>query len=280
MLEHVEGLWAKFKPYADAHFLEELRSGQPGKFQQRYWEMYLGNWLIERGFKLLPPRAEGPDVAIQLPDRRVFFEAIAPGPGDGPDRVPDVEPQPWTPGEKLEAREVPSGPIVLRWTSAFHVKAQKLREYLDSGIIAPTDSCVIAINSCQLGVFGFDGISTFPAAVEAVYPVGPQQVHFTVGQPEKTTVDLKHRPAVEKLNKSTVATTPFMNKEFAHVSAVLATHKDDAHMYCYPGRPLALVHNQHAAVPLAPKQIPVDVEYWAEPVEGGLRIRQDPERTS
>lgn len=275
---HLEELWTKFHPYADTNFIEELESSDSGKFHQRYWEMFLGAWLIDMGFQLLPHNNEGPDIAIQLNDRKVFFEAIVPGPGDGPDKVPELIPQVWEPGVKLEAKDVPSNQILMRWTSAFHTKAQQFRKYIDSGIVSGKDSCVIAINSCLLGHFGFDGISSFPAALEAVYPIGPQQVHFTQNQPEKTTVDLQHRPSVEKSNKSPIKTTPFMSDEFGFISALIATHKSDAHMFCYPGRPVALIHNLHAAVPIARKQIPADYEYWAEPINGGLRMRQDPER--
>lgn len=275
---HLEDLWAKFRPYSDMNFLEEFQSGDSGKFQQRYWEMFLGAWLIDKGFQLLPHSDEGPDIAVQLNAHKIFFEAIVPGPGDGPDKVPELIPQVWQPGVRLEARDVPSNQILMRWTSAFHTKAQQFRKYVDTGIVSKNDSCVIAINSCQLGPFGFNGISNFPAALEAVYPIGPQQVHFTPNQPDKTTVDLLHRPSIEKSNKSPIKTTPFMTDDFAFISAIIATHKSDAHMFCYPGRPVALIHNLHAAVPIARKQIPADYEYWAEPINGGLRMRQDPER--
>jgi type I restriction enzyme S subunit len=278
-IKHIDALWKIFEPFADTNFQAEFQSNEPGKFQQRYWEMHLGCWLLNKGFKLLAHKSEGPDIAIQLPDRKLFIEAIAPGPGSGPDKVPDITPQPWKPGEKLEVREVPSKQIILRWTAAFHVKAQCIQKYHEAGIITPKDSCIIAINSCQLGAFGFDGISTFPAAVEAVYPIGPQQVHFTIGQPEKTTSDLQYRPEVEKLNKSTVTTTPFMGKNFSYVSAILAAHRNELFMYCQPEQSLVLVHNQHAAAPIIRKELPVDIEYWVEPIDSGIRIRQDPERS-
>ena len=278
IFNHLEELWGKFRSYADTNFQEELQCGDSGKFQQRYWEMFLGAWLIDKGFQLLPHRDNGPDITIQLSGLKVFFEAIAPGPGDGPDKVPELKPQLWEPGVKLEARDVPSNQILMRWTSAFYTKAQQFKKYIDSGIISTNDSCVIAINSCQLGPFGFDGISNYPAALEAVYPIGPQQVHFTPDQPSKTTVDLQHRPSIKKSNKSPIKTTPFMNDEFAFISAIIATHKSDAHMFCYPEHPVALIHNLHAAVPIARKQIPADYEYWAEPIDSGLRMRQDPER--
>jgi hypothetical protein len=48
--QFIEALWARFEPYADHHFLNEF------SYQciPRFWEMYLGWALLERGLTLIP----------------------------------------------------------------------------------------------------------------------------------------------------------------------------------------------------------------------------------
>jgi hypothetical protein len=275
--EHLNELWVAFRSYADPNFVKEFCSGDSDKLRQRYWEMYLGVWLLERDFKLLPHRDAGPDIGVEILGRRIYFEAITPTAGSGDDRVPPLETQPWKPGESLAAKEVPASQIVLRWTAAFHEKARRFKEYLDAKIIQPVDACVIAINSCQTHFFGFDGISGYPAIMEAVYPIGPRQIQWVIDHPEQTSVNLTHRPSIQKSNQSLVETAPFLGDKFPYISAVLATHRNEWHKYSYPIHPIVLVHNVRAAIPIIQKQFPVDTEYRVEILDGAMKILVEPE---
>jgi hypothetical protein len=42
--EKLDKLWIKYEPYADKHFLDQVRTN----FHQRSWEMYVGNVLLEK----------------------------------------------------------------------------------------------------------------------------------------------------------------------------------------------------------------------------------------
>lgn len=272
VVKHIEDMWTKFEPHADAHFIPEISSGDEGKFQQRYWEMLLGCWFLDQGLRLLPHRDKGPDLIVEYNGSRIFFEAVAPGPGTTADRVQELVPQRLG-EEPLKVNRVPDKEMLLRWTTAFHEKFKRFFEYLQGGIVQPSDACVIAINSAQINpFFGFRGISTYPAALETVYPIGCQQVTFHLEQPEKTTTGLQYRPAIEKANKSQVATTPFINPEYAMISAVLATHKDDNHILNSP-KPYILVHNLLARNPIPHGLLPVGSEYWLEQGEAEYKIR-------
>ena len=68
-----EKLWEKFEPYADGHFLSEIKSDE--KFQDRFWEMHLGNVLLEKGFNI-SSKNKGPDFKIDLNGQIIWIEAI------------------------------------------------------------------------------------------------------------------------------------------------------------------------------------------------------------
>ena len=82
-----EYLWPLYRHLADPNFRTDARN----HFNQRFWEMYLACTLIVRGFELHRLGSEGPEFYFIFGGRRVWVEAVAPGPGTGPDRVPETE---------------------------------------------------------------------------------------------------------------------------------------------------------------------------------------------
>jgi type I restriction enzyme S subunit len=124
----VESLWKRFYPYADSHFRQDARN----HLLQRFWEMYLAVMLLDKGFKVSKHGHNGPEFWAQIDGRRVWFEAVAPTAGTGPDQVPEL-----VAGE--EATEVPDEQILLRFTNAL---AEKRKCYMDAVakcIIAPEE---------------------------------------------------------------------------------------------------------------------------------------------
>ncbi len=77
--------------------------------------MYLALTLSERGFKLKRVRDEGPEFYFEYNTRKVWVEAVARGPGEGKDRVP----------ESRNGDTVPTEKILLRFTNALAEKSNK-----------------------------------------------------------------------------------------------------------------------------------------------------------
>ena len=82
--EKFEKLWQNFKPYADNHFLTEIKTN----FHQRSWEMYVGNVLLEKKLSI-ESKNEGPDFIV---NDNIYIECVAPTKGDPakPDSVPEM----------------------------------------------------------------------------------------------------------------------------------------------------------------------------------------------
>lgn len=110
-----ESLWQRYSPYADRHFLAEIRT----QFNQRFWEMYLGVAILNHGYKLHRVGDHGPEFGIDINGRRYWLEAITPTSGEGPDAVPPLE------YGARAARRVPQEQIILRITSALATKRAK-----------------------------------------------------------------------------------------------------------------------------------------------------------
>ncbi|QKK08974.1 MAG: hypothetical protein HND58_12930 [Planctomycetota bacterium] len=155
-VEHVEELWPRFRPFADHRFLDEFRAAVGALesatestardrafrgMQQRYWEMYLACGLLDRGIRVVPfdeRPSSGPDILVELESTRLWIECIVPEPGQSADAV--IEPS------EGRATSVPDEGIGLRLLSAVREKRKRFREYVDDGIVHPTDAQVIAIN--------------------------------------------------------------------------------------------------------------------------------------
>jgi type I restriction enzyme S subunit len=160
--EFVAQLWRIYKPYSDPHFREDAKN----HFLQRFWEMYLAVTLINKGFNIERAGNEGPEFYFVKNDKRIWVEAIAPGPGEGADRVPEPEPG--------VATEVPTEKILLRYTHALVEKTNRYKDALEKEIIKPEDGYILAVN-CRAIPHAPYG-NTMPYYIQAYLPFGPYAV--------------------------------------------------------------------------------------------------------
>jgi hypothetical protein len=141
---------------------------------------------------------------------------------------------------------VPHDQILLRWTAAFKEKWEKLGKYLKDGIVGENDAYVIAINGCHLGALPLHhGISRYPYALEAVYPVGPLAYRIN---PETNRIGnpfVSERFSIRNANGSPVQTTPFVDPAYSGVSAIIACTMDRSTEATLP---VDVIHNHFAHV--------------------------------
>jgi hypothetical protein len=125
----------------DSHFAQELDRDA----HARLWEMMVAKILKSEGYK---PKStdHGPDFVVEKDGKRVFIEAICPGPGDegNPNSVPPI-----VYGAPI-AQDVPVAQIVLRIRGAIEEKKRKYTQYLEQGIVSASDVCMIAVSSSKL----------------------------------------------------------------------------------------------------------------------------------
>lgn len=258
--QSVENICKRFiaSGIADPNFESELCSGNESRFWQRFTEAALTCEVLDAGLEIEQHR-NGPDLCIKHKNQKVWIEFICPEPAGIPSD--------WLALEPSGCKNFPHEAMLLRWTSAIKEKSEKLLGsqfnggYLQKGIVGPEDSYVIAVNGRQLrGAFAaLNGISQLPFAVEAVFAVGPYQLHIDRGSLDVVREDYQHRPYVKKITGASVPAYTFLDERFSAVSAIWATDFDD----CFAlgnQKALAVVHN-----PLAINQLPAYLlPAWSE----------------
>jgi hypothetical protein len=214
----LDAMWVVYEPYADPDFRESFARDP----DSRFWEMYLGCSLIDAGKTLLPVarrlRQGGqPDLCILDTGRRIWVEAIAPGPGDpGPNQVRG--PVPVNQGGGFGP--MPIRQVQLRTTSALLTKSRKVNHYLSEGVIGPDDVRLIAIGAGRFGLYARE--RPLPLIMSAVFPIGDEYVSISKGN--GAIVDHGFQPSFEIVRhgqKATVRRTAFVGREFAPISGIV-----------------------------------------------------------
>lgn len=254
---------------ADPKFATELTSGSDAKFWSCVSEALLAQRLKGKTFPDRSKPGQGPDLLVLHGDRKVWIEVICP--------EPVGLPASWTNIEPGTVGDFPHQAILLRWTSAIKEKAEKLlgspnrnaKGYLASGIVSAHDSYVIAVNGCRLRHGPFSalfGISQFPFAAEAVFPIGPYQLRINTDSFTVVARGHQVRLHIEKPSGALVPASIFLDPRFAAISAIWAVELDGSSAIGNQER-TAVIHNPLAANPLPLGFLNADDEYVA--VESG-----------
>lgn len=218
----------------------------------------------------------GPDFLVLHENKRVWIEVTCPKATGIPGHWQDVQGGGRIPAE---AMTVPHTEILLRWTAAIKEKMEKLHGrsdgsrigYIDQEIVSKDDVYVIAVNGCLLrrgGFPAFEGISRFPYAVEAVFPIGP--LGFSIDPETMKIVDSLHqeRHEIEKGNGSSVPAFAFLDPVNNMVSAIWALDLLGAECVGQRDRS-AVIHNPNASNPLSRGFLHAEDEYGALREDGG-----------
>jgi len=250
---------------ADPKFLKELTSESESKFWSCISEALLADRLRNKVFPKRSVVGEGPDFLAMDGDKKVWIEVICPEARNVP-----------TDWLKLEkgSTDFPHIDILLRWTSAIKEKSEKLignadgsvKGYLQSGVVSSSDAYVIAVNGCQLRNGPFSalmGISQFPFAVEAVFPVGPFQLKISRETHEVVERGHQHRPNIINRNQAQVPAYAFLDPRFKPISAIWAVDINGGNVIGN-SEPMAVIHNPIALNPIPVGYLPADSEYVAK----------------
>lgn len=247
----LQEMWARYEPYADPDF----RQGFARDVDGRFWEMYLGCTLLEAGRSLLPAverQREGgqPDLCVVKDGRRIWIEAITPDAGaPGPDQI--VRPVPINEGGGLVA--APIRQAQLRTSGAFWTKAQKIRRYIEQGVIAPDDTRIIAISASRFGVYVSEW--PLPLIMTTLFPIG--DAYITI---DRETGDLLeegfHAAPLIHRERNPIPRTALLDKRFADISGVIWSRVALGNL-SRQVRPITYVHN-----PLAHIQLPTNWGVW------------------
>lgn len=264
---YMEKLWDIYHPYADKDSPKKLVED----FHARFWEMYLTCTLIYNSFNVSQKRtgAKGPDILINDSSRRVFLEAVTSlqGADDNLDKVPSLKFN--TPQNITD----PDKPIILRYTNAIDVKYKKYNCYLKQGIVSPSDSYIIALNSSKIGIRA-KLESDLPLIVKTVLPIG--YATRTINEfPESTgRWHYQYRPNIPRSKSgSDVATDLFLRDEYAGISGVLFSYVDALNCPNQMGDDFIFIHNPKSTKNAVPDgYFKLGAEYFVNMEKDGFSI--------
>jgi len=225
-------------------------------FHPHFWEMYLAAALM-RAARLVPRcewtiRGRGPD--LQMAQPKTWIEAVAPGPGTGPDAVTD--------GPPGVARDVPDDAIKLRLLTAISEKVEKVEKYVRDGTINAFEPCVIAVNTGLAE--RTRGDLDVPRIVRCLLPFGHEVIEIDRNDGRVVGRWHDYRPAVAKLSGATVATTGFETPAWPRIGAVVHSSVDAFNGPQVIGSDFVIVHNPRAENPLPHGVLRLGTEYWVE----------------
>jgi hypothetical protein len=255
--EQLEEAWRRLWrhcPEGPEQFVRQFRQD----FHARSWELFLLAVLADAGLTILPTTGTGPDICIRLRSgKKAWIEAVAPGPGTGPNAV--FQPPPGAQSGSLG----PQANVILRYTQALQEKLNKLTVYKAAGIVQPDDAYLIAVS--QGGIRNSDlHDDDVPLIVRAVFALGETVYRFTPysGQPGR--VEVPVREHVTKANGSAVSTTFFLDPQTEFVSGVIFVRLGVENLKWSAEDSLGLVHRPHARVPVERGAIPTRCEMWLD----------------
>ncbi|MGE5712038.1 MAG: hypothetical protein ACM34B_17835 [Nitrospira sp.] len=208
--------------------------------------MYLAVTLLDRGFDLHRHGAEGPEFYALVGSRRMWFEAMAPGPGEGPDRVPELVPA--ASPEEIKCATIPTEQIILRFTHALAEKRDRYNAAVAKGIISADDYYVLALNCRGISEARFGG--SVPYFIQAFLPIGPLTITVDVKTFERKDSYHAYRPEVLKLSGSRVSTRAFLDHEARFCSCVLHSAVDCANHPDQLGGDFSVLQNPKAHCPI------------------------------
>ena len=228
-------------------------------FYPVWWELYLAYSLSNAGISLVPTKEHPQDQGKGQPDLfaispRVWIEAVMPQAGSGADALQDP---------MLEAVfDIPADRFILRLATALDEKFGKVLQYIEQGTIPTSDATVVAISGGRLP-FRFQEYP-IPNIVRALCGVGCLAVEVDVQSLRRRETHIEFRDHVDKISRSPVSTDLFLQKQSAHISAVLYSSADCVNYPRKPGLEFVLVHNPNASVPLPNGWLPIGEQYWVQ----------------
>jgi type I restriction enzyme S subunit len=228
----VESLWKRYCPYADSKF----RTNAPHQFHQHFWEMYLGVTLLDKGYQLTKHGDAGPEFSAMLDGKRVWFEAIAPTGGTGPNQVSEPV--------SGKCRRVPTENILLRFTNALDEKKKCYMAAVAKGIIAPEDLYILAINSRRIPSAWNE--HELPYFVQAFLAFGPLTVSIDPETSEVTDTYHRYQPQITKVSGVNISTRTFLDQEAGFCSAIIHSAVDCANYPTNLGTDFSVLYNPNA----------------------------------
>jgi hypothetical protein len=255
-----DALWPEFEDLAERKFAKNFIIDPFA----RAWEMQLGVALRRRGLSTSRPKS-GPDFLVEDDQGKIWIEAIVATSGV-------TGKLSWVPPfQDGVAQNVPVERYILRLTTAMEEKRKKRNKDLEKGkTVKMGDRFIIAV----CAAVGSSHFVTARNALQAVFPMGHQQVNVDLRTNEFSDGGFSYRDAIARADPGAVpiSTTAFLDPKYAGISALLFWETPFVYEMADLGKHYSLIHNHVAEAALERGWWGSGVEYWAAPTATKLLI--------
>ena len=242
--ENADDWYSVAKGVLDKDFCEQIQ--QKHNLHPRCAELYFAATFIDRcGFDVSHPADHGPDFFLENFKCWAEVVAISDGEDGNPNSIPKIIPG--------TVQDYPRNQILLRMTSAFCEKSEKIVGYIKNGIVDPSRPVILCISGggmthCRAS-YPAGGL---PDIFHAVLPIG--ELVFQI-MPNQSQLTYKYRGSVDKQTKTGHAQINhdfFLVGDHSHISAIVyssihAGHERERKQW---GNDFWTIHNPMAKNPL------------------------------
>ena len=205
--DRAEVLYKICHKYLDKKFRSQIKSDFSSCFSELYFCAIFKKRL---GFKISHPSDKGPDFFINELNCWAEVTATKNGAKENLNSIPEP-PAPGIVGSQ------PRDQMVLRITSAFSSKAQKIKAYIDEGIIEDNQPAIICISGGWIEPYFRK--HTRGEILEALLPF---DIALNLTTPDRPYYGLEPKePIIKKGGDFPVNSDYFANREYSHISAVI-----------------------------------------------------------
>ena len=247
--KHVEELYAITKNVLDKNFKNEIKQ----KFYPRYAEMYCAATLmVKYNLDVTHKSDKGPDFLLEKSRCWVEVVAVSDGDPNNPNSVKKL-----TPGTQQAHF---ANNAILRFSSVFVKKSNKIKCDIQKGIVSPTDPVIIFISGCHMteGPPFFLPKGGLPHIVSAVLPVGELVLRVNT-QTKEGSWEYRYCPGVNKKTEEgdeLIKMDYFLTECHSHISAIIYSYAkaDNAPSRDKWGDDFITIYN-----PMAKNPLPLDL---------------------
>lgn len=230
--EKFEKLWQVYEPYADKHFLKQVKLD----FHARTWEMYLGNIFLQNKLAINSSN-HGPDIKLRDSNSSIWIEAVVAKKGVGSDSVPELN--------YGSIQGVPEDQMIMRLTQCLASKFKQYQDYIKKDIVKPNEPFIIAINR---GALEYPELE-IPLIMKCLFALGSLTLPVPIGGSPGEAY-MARRENIIKQSGNPVPLNFFENTNHIGISAVIYSNNTVLNHPQKLGEDCILIHNPLAKNPI------------------------------
>lgn len=270
--DRVESLYETCHELVDEKFPSQIKHA----VASCYSELYFCTTFIKRlGMIVTHPSDKGPDYYLQSLDCWAEIVTMSNGDKSKPNSISGPELNVLRDGFADEDK------IMLRVTSCFKDKADKILTYIENGIISSSQRIIICINGGWIEPFFRFPLypeGSFPAVVKALLGIGDMVLFVNRAKMTVDEITFNNRDHIIKKDQTNagaaIKTDYFIDPQYAYISGVLYSYANVKDSIEAPdlGSDFYMIHNPFAANPLPWGSFKCGIEYKVKDIGTGINI--------